>query len=240
MGALSRPYGRRVRPLNLTPVPHWAAVLTPLLLTVILISLAARLFTRTQILFIKAAQENGNVQSTEGLTIKSFVLASDDLSLFRPEVRRWENQIFGWAEKYDLPPTLVAIVMQIESCGAPDVVSSAGAIGLFQVMPFHFSTTENPFDPEVNATRGLAYLARSSDIANGSIDKTLAGYNGGHSVIDWNPLDWPEETRRYVRWGAGIWEDLQAGNSQSNTLDAWLAAGGEQLCYRARQSNVTH
>lgn len=238
MGALSRPYGRRVRPLNPTPVPHWAGIATPLLLSVILIALAARLLPRIHSHFIHAM----NYRTPEAITntppsdpIDSPV---GELSIFSPEVRRWEKQILLWSEEFALPPALVAIVMQIESCGAADVVSSAGAIGLFQVMPFHFSAHENPFEIEVNATRGLSYLARSFELADGSIEQALAGYNGGHSVIDWDPVYWPEETRRYVRWGTGIWEDLQAGTSQSVTLDAWLASGGETLCNRARQSST--
>src|SRR3970040_424776 len=62
--------------------------------------------------------------------------------VFTPEVRHWTNAIVAWAELHQLDPNLVATVMQIESCGAPYVVSGSGAQGLFQVMPFHFTGGE--------------------------------------------------------------------------------------------------
>ncbi len=155
------------------------------------------------------------------------------LTAFTPEVQRWGGQIERWAEEYDLPVELVAIVMQIESCGDPTAVSSAGARGLFQVMPFHFGVGENWMDTEINASRGMEYLARSYRLSNGRIDLTLAGYNGGHSVIARHPSTWAAETQRYVYWGTGIWGDIESASGPSPTLHEWLIAGGEHLCRRA-------
>jgi soluble lytic murein transglycosylase-like protein len=192
--------------------------------------LAFRWIPQASVHILEAAQlSTANAGTTAQIKSGNFT-STGDLSLFTPEVRAWEEEILRWASEHDLPPTLVAIVMQIESCGARNVNSSAGAIGLFQVMPFHFSPKEDPYDPEVNAARGLNYLARSYELAGGSIAETLAGYNGGHTVIYWDPANWPEETRRYVIWGAGIWADLQSIENQSDTLNQWLTAGGESLC----------
>jgi soluble lytic murein transglycosylase-like protein len=123
--------------------------------------------------------------------------------------------------------------MQIESCGHPSTSSTAGALGLFQVMPFHFQSDEDPFHPQVNARRGLTYLRRSWELAGGDPRLALAGYNGGHGVIPRGPDQWPAETRRYVYWGTGILEDADRGGHQSPRLAAWLAAGGESLCQQA-------
>lgn len=153
--------------------------------------------------------------------------------LFTPEVRYWESQIVAWAEATGLDPDLVATVMQIESCGDPEAVSSAGARGLFQVMPFHFGPDETMHDPQTNALRGLAYLARALQVAQGDVRLALAGYNGGHSVIGLASAQWPAETQRYARWGSGIYADAKAGLSESPTLTAWLAAGGASLCRQA-------
>ena len=74
-------------------------------------------------------------------------------SFYATPVLRWSQAVQGWAKTYDLDPNLIATVIQIESCGDSQVVSSAGAAGLFQVMPFHFSEDEIPTDPATNALR---------------------------------------------------------------------------------------
>ncbi|MCS7252263.1 MAG: transglycosylase SLT domain-containing protein [Anaerolineae bacterium] len=152
--------------------------------------------------------------------------------LFTPEVQRWSAQIWAWARAYDLDPDLIATVMQIESCGDPFALSSSGAIGLFQVMPFHFGAHENPWDPETNARAGLSYLAEALRRANGDVAQALAGYNGGHAVIR-RPERWSAETRRYVYWGVGIYEDARRGATESDRLQEWLEAGGHRLCEQA-------
>ncbi|MBF8257194.1 MAG: hypothetical protein HW404_1221 [Anaerolineales bacterium] len=152
---------------------------------------------------------------------------------FPESVRRWTPEIERWADEFGLPVDFVAVVMTLESCGDPSVSSGAGAQGLFQVMPFHFASGEDAYDPEVNAGRGLAYLSRGLELASGDTRLALAGYNGGHALIQRDPSIWPSETARYVRWGSGILADLQAGVTQSPTLQAWLDAGGAHLCRRA-------
>jgi hypothetical protein len=104
------------------------------------------------------------------------------------------------------------------------------------VMPFHFADGEDPFDPQTNAKRGLSYLARALDLAHGQVDLALAVYNGGHGVIDRDPSTWAPETRRYVQWGMGILGDIYKGEIKSTRLDAWLAAGGSNLCKRAAEA----
>lgn len=152
--------------------------------------------------------------------------------LFTPEVQRWSAQILAWAQAYHLDPNLIATVMQIESCGDPLARSPSGAIGLFQVMPFHFGAREDPWDPETNARAGLSYLAEAWRKAGGNVAQALAGYNGGHTVIG-RPERWGAETRRYVYWGVGIYEDTRRGAAQSARLQEWLEAGGRSLCEQA-------
>jgi hypothetical protein len=125
--------------------------------------------------------------------------------------------------------------MQIESCGDPRATSRAGAIGLFQVMPFHFLTTENPYHPDTNALRGLSYLKRSLEAANGNSRLALAGYNGGIGVIGRSETSWPIETHRYVYYGEPIYEDARSGVTSSGILNEWYARYGAGLCRQAAQ-----
>ncbi|MFQ5943125.1 MAG: lytic transglycosylase domain-containing protein [Anaerolineales bacterium] len=155
---------------------------------------------------------------------------------FTSEVKHWAPDILRWSVEHDLPPELVATVMQIESCGHPSILSNAGAAGLFQVMPFHFGAGEDPLDPETNALRGLSYLARSLELAEGNTALALAGYNGGHGQIKRAISFWPTETQRYVRWGTAILSDIQRGTLPSPGINSWLEAGGASLCQRASQA----
>ncbi|MEX2029735.1 MAG: transglycosylase SLT domain-containing protein [Anaerolineales bacterium] len=152
---------------------------------------------------------------------------------FTPQVTRWSDDIQRWSGLSSLDPDLIATVIQIESCGDPRAISGSGAMGLFQVMPFHFTAGEEPMAVETNARRGLGYLARGLELAGGDAGLALAGYNGGHGVIGTPSTAWPAETRRYVMWGIGILAEVKSGAGTSPTLASWLAAGGEALCRHA-------
>lgn len=153
--------------------------------------------------------------------------------IFTREVQHWANDITRWANAASLDPNLVAVIMQIESCGNPSARSGAGAMGLFQVMPFHFHFGENPYSPETNALRGLGYLARSLQAANGDARLALAGYNGGIGVISRYEWTWQAETKRYVYYGLPIYEDARRGATSSPMLDEWYRKYGAGLCRQA-------
>jgi len=94
------------------------------------------------------------------------------------------------ADAHRLDPFLVAGLIHQESLFAPDALSSAGAMGLMQIMP---STGKNVAkrigmkgfrsswlkDPEVNIRIGTAYLASLMDRYGKDWHKILANYNAG-------------------------------------------------------------
>ncbi|MEW5989472.1 MAG: transglycosylase SLT domain-containing protein, partial [Chloroflexota bacterium] len=153
--------------------------------------------------------------------------------IFTAEVRQWEERIVGWAAAFGLDPNMVATIMQIESCGDPMAVSTAGAQGLFQVMPFHFAAGENSLDPDTNARRGLGYLVERLNQTAGNEGLAFAGYNGGHVAAAGSWDTWAEETQRYYLWATGIYDEARQGLTESPTLKAWLEAGGASLCRQA-------
>jgi soluble lytic murein transglycosylase-like protein len=156
-------------------------------------------------------------------------------SIFTAEVQHWDADINRWATASSLDPNLVAVILQIESCGDPLARSSAGAMGLFQVMPFHFLSSDNPYDPDTNALRGLNYLARSFKASNGDPRLALAGYNGGIGVISRYEWTWASETRRYVYYGLPIYEDARNGKTSSPMLEEWYRKYGAGLCRQASE-----
>jgi soluble lytic murein transglycosylase-like protein len=166
----------------------------------------------------------------------SAALLSSSLSpIFTPEIHYWADSIIRWAAAADLDPNLAAIVMQIESCGDPHATSRSGAMGLFQVMPYHFAAGENPYQPDINALRGLGYLKRALDAAGGNARLALAGYNGGIGVISRGEWTWAAETARYVKYGFPIYEDARSGGTSSASLNEWYGRYGAGLCRQAAQ-----
>jgi len=173
--------------------------------------------------------------ATHAATLKTNNPSTSLAPLFTPEVQYWSSAISRWAGMSGLDPNIIATIMQIESCGNAFARSSAGALGLFQVMPYHFTSNEDPFDPDTNALRGLTYLRRVFDNADHNISWSLAAYNGGPSLIGMNESMWPAETVRYVYWGGGIYADAARSRSTSQRLNEWLEAGGSSLCQKAHQ-----
>jgi soluble lytic murein transglycosylase-like protein len=175
------------------------------------------------------------IQNTAPLGNTVPAVASGLSPIFTKEVQHWGNDIVRWAGAASLDPNLVAVIMQIESCGDPRATSRSGAMGLFQVMPFHFRLGDNPYDPETNALRGLNYLARSLGSASGNARLAMAGYNGGIGVIARSEGAWPSETKRYVYYGAPIYEDARSGATASVMLAEWYQKYGAGLCRQAAQ-----
>lgn len=98
------------------------------------------------------------------------------------------SAIVKQARRNGLDPLLLASLIQIESAFRPDVVSSCGAIGLGQLMPFTArGYGVDPWNPSQNvkaAARMISGLIRSWN--RGTQDPralALAGYNAGPNCV---------------------------------------------------------
>ena len=181
--------------------------------------------------FLGSVAWNQNIQADDLPPAASANLST----IFRIEILHWADSISSWAAASQLDPNLVATIMQIESCGDPRARSSAGAMGLFQVMPFHFYAIDDPYSPNTNAARGLAYLAKSLETAGGNARLAMAGYNGGIGLIGRAEWTWPAQTKRYVQYGGPIYEDARNGLISSTALNEWYEKYGVSLCRQAHQ-----
>ena len=91
------------------------------------------------------------------------------------------------AQTDNVTPSVALAVAKIESGFRPHVVSSAGAIGVMQIMPktgrdvFRLSRTEL-FDPAINIRAGVTFLDQLITQYDGRIDLALSHYNGGSRV----------------------------------------------------------
>lgn len=85
--------------------------------------------------------------------------------------------------QHGVPPALLSAVGYVESRYRPDAISSAGAIGVMQIMPFVADELGiDPTDP-AQAIDGAARLLRSHYERFGSWDLALAAYNSGAGAV---------------------------------------------------------
>jgi soluble lytic murein transglycosylase-like protein len=102
-----------------------------------------------------------------------------------------------------LPPALLHAVITAESAYNPDAVSTAGAVGLMQLMP---GTAErygvhNRRDPTANVSGGTQYLRDLMTMFDDNLVLALAAYNAGENAVINNGRRIPpyRETEVYVQ-----------------------------------------
>lgn len=123
-----------------------------------------------------------------------------DLSSRRARFARLIEQA---ARENNLYPELIHAVVRTESAYDPSAVSSAGAIGLMQLMP---PTAErfgvnDIWDPVENLRGGARYLRELLDLFGHDLRLALAAYNAGENAVAkyGNRIPPYPETQRYVR-----------------------------------------
>lgn len=129
------------------------------------------------------------VQKNEFLSEESF--ASDDIS----------KMILFAAKKHGIDSKLALAVAKVESNLSPDVVSSAGAVGVMQLMPetARGLGVRNSKDPRENIDGGVRYLKELMTTFDGDMTKAIAAYNAGpQAVKKYNGTPPYSETQDYV------------------------------------------
>ena len=108
----------------------------------------------------------------------------------------------------DVSPALVLALISVESTGQVDAESSAGAVGLMQLMPAtaeRFGVTDR-LTPSENIKAGVAYLAWLMKHFDNDPILVLAGYNAGEGSVRDNAGVPPyDETRNYVPRVLAAW-----------------------------------
>jgi hypothetical protein len=126
---------------------------------------------------------------------------STDSSVEIAEIVEIEAHIREVAVRYEIPPILVAAIVEAESEFNPRAVSRRGARGLMQLMPGTASSLRvtDTFDPYENIEGGVRHLRRLMDRYHGNLPVVLAAYNAGEqAVMVYRGVPPYPETRRYV------------------------------------------
>jgi len=126
---------------------------------------------------------------------------------------KYKDKIVEYTEYYNLAPELVSSLINAESSFDKDSISSAGAVGLMQILPttaveIAEKLGRNGYDlhnPSDNIEFGCYYLKYLIDYYEGDIVYALCAYNAGlNNVSYWNfdgdiekiPIN---QTKNYVK-----------------------------------------
>ena len=136
-----------------------------------------------------------NVFSAEKEIIQYMKIHNPKLS--DQEAQRIYKNVVYYSNEYDFDPVLVLSVMKTESHFKHSTVSSAGAKGLMQLMPFNFKEFKVNNTVEGNIKGGVMHLKRDYE-STGNIIKTLVCYNAGCGRLkndQWRKI---RETTNYI------------------------------------------
>jgi soluble lytic murein transglycosylase-like protein len=123
------------------------------------------------------------------------------------------DEIDRAAALHNIPAELVRAVIWAESAGDAGAISTAGAIGLMQLMPRTAGEmyVEDPVDPAQNIMGGTRYLRWLANQFNGDLLLTLAAYNAGPDAVrKYGGVPPFQETRQYVKRVFAYYQQLKA------------------------------
>ncbi|WP_394343025.1 lytic transglycosylase domain-containing protein [Paenirhodobacter populi] len=124
-----------------------------------------------------------------------------------PAVDPYAAHVAEAAQRFGIPERWIRAVLHAESAGDMHAISSAGAMGLMQVMPDTWAMLRirhgfgrDPYDARDNILAGTAYLREMWD-RYGNVAAMLAAYNAGPGRYDEflsSGRVLPAETRAYI------------------------------------------
>ncbi len=128
---------------------------------------------------------------------------SVSLKHFKKYKKKYASTIAAAATKYNLDPKLLHAMIYAESAYNSKAVSSAGAVGMMQLMPAtarRYGVT-NRRDPAQNIDGGAHYMKDLLKMFNSNLKLAVAAYNAGEGAVKkyHNTIPPYRETRNYVK-----------------------------------------
>jgi len=121
----------------------------------------------------------------------------------RPIKSQYDALIVNMSLKYDLEPAFIKAMIHVESAFDRYALSSAGAMGLMQLMPATaaiYQLNQDQFDPRRNMEAGVRHIKELLGRYDSDKELSLAAYNAGEgAVAKYEGIPPYPETTAYVK-----------------------------------------
>lgn len=141
-------------------------------------------------------------------------------------VWRWQWLCEKYGGEYGIDPRVIAAVIALESGGRVDAVSSAGAVGLMQVVPEEEIAGRPKSvllrNPDLNVRTGASILWAGIKVFSGSLAHGLCAYYMGIGAVRQVNISESQNAQIYLRAFAAAWRALW-GNPLPGDVGRYLA-----------------
>jgi len=115
---------------------------------------------------------------------------------------QYDALIVSTALKYNLEPSFIKAVIHVESAFDRYAISTAGAMGLMQLMPAtaaSYQLKQDQFNPRRNVEAGVQHIKELMDRYDNDKKLSLAAYNAGEAAVSrYDGVPPYEETENYI------------------------------------------
>ena len=188
------------------------------------------------------------MQKWDSTTRKSFLgySSSLDMNLNTELSSPYDDFFEEAANTYNVPVALLIAMGKVESNFSPSVVSSAGAIGIMQLMPGTAASlgVTDPYDPRENIMGGAKYVAELMKRFQGhenALELVIAGYNAGPQAVINAGYQIPpyKETQNHVKKVMGYIQILEQPGGTEGSSDTEESPKELEKSYQLLKNAVT-
>lgn len=125
---------------------------------------------------------------SSGESVSKTTSANSTTSAAAMKTTKYDSYFKKAAKKYEVSESLLKAIAKAESNFNAKAVSSAGAMGVMQLMPDTAKSlgVDNPYDAEQNIMGGAKCIKQKLKEFNGNVRLALAAYNAGSGAVKRN------------------------------------------------------